>query len=87
MFAKRLSVDDTSRVRVYENNPNKLWSLLDRANRGSTLNLKITSWGNTPILKLNVVEFFLNAKRRHSLIKLHQYLLLNFVNSLNPDQA
>ena len=65
MFAERLSADDTSRVRVYEDNLNKLGSRLDRANRGSTLNLKITNWGNTPILKLNVVKFFLNAKRRH----------------------
>ena len=65
MFAKRLSADDTSRVRVYEDNPNKLGSRLDKVNRGSTLNLKITNWGNTPILKLNIVEFFLNAKRRH----------------------
>ena len=56
MFAKRLSSDDTSRVRVYEDNPSKLW------NRESTLNLKITNWENTPILKLNVVEFLLNAK-------------------------
>ena len=58
MFAKRLSADDTSRVRVYEDNRNKLGSRLDRANRGSTLNLKILKWENTPILKLNVVEFF-----------------------------
>ena len=43
MFAKRLSADDTSRVRVYEDNPSKLESRLDRANRGSTLNVKITN--------------------------------------------
>ena len=30
----------------------------DRANRGSTLYLNITNWGNTPILKLNIVVFF-----------------------------
>ena len=72
MFAKRLSADDTSRVRVYEDNPSKLVSRLDRANRGSILNLKITNWENTPILKLNAVEFFLNAKRRHILIRLHR---------------
>ena len=65
MFAKRLPTDDTIRVRVYENNPNQFGSRLDIANRGSELNIKITTWGNTPILKLNVVEFFLNAKRRH----------------------
>ena len=65
VFAKRLSAEYTSRVRVDEGNPNTLGSQLDRANHGSTLNLKITNWGNTPILKLNVVEFFLNAKRRH----------------------
>ena len=29
MFAKRLSADDTSRVRVYEDNPSKLGSRLD----------------------------------------------------------
>ena len=56
VFAKRLSSDDTSRVRVYEDNPSKLW------NRKSTLNLKITNWENTHILKLNAVEFFLNGK-------------------------
>ena len=57
MFAKRLSADATSRVRVYEDNPSKLGIRLDRANRGSTL---------------NVVEFFLDAKRRHILIQLHR---------------
>ena len=57
VFAKRLSADDTRRVRVYEDNPSKLGSRLDRANRGSTL---------------NVVEFFLDAKRRHILIQLHR---------------
>ena len=62
MFAKRLSADDTSRVRVYEDNPSILGSPLDRVNGRSTVKLKITNWGNTPILKLNVVEFFLNAK-------------------------
>ena len=72
MFAKKLSADDTSRVGVYEDNPNKLGSRLDRANRGSTLNLKITNRGNTSILKLNVVEFFLNAKRRYILPQLHR---------------
>ena len=56
MFAERLSTDAPSRVRVYEDNSNTLGSRLDRANRGSTLNLKITNWGNTSILKLNVVE-------------------------------
>ena len=30
----------------------------DRANRGSTLNLKITNWRNTPIFRLNIGEFF-----------------------------
>ena len=63
MFAERLSADDTSRVRVYEDNLTKLGSRLDRANRGSTLNLKITNWGNTHILKLNVDEFFLKSKK------------------------
>ena len=58
-----LSADDTSRVRVYEENRSKLGSRLDRANHGSILNLKITNWENTPNLKLNVVEFFLNAKK------------------------
>ena len=53
------------RVRVYEDNPNKFRTPLERANRGLALNLKITNWGNTHILKLNVVEFFLNAKRRN----------------------
>ena len=53
MFAERLSADDTSRVKVYEDNPSKLGSRLDRVNRGST---------NTSILQLNVVEFFLNTK-------------------------
>ena len=65
VVAQRLSVYDTSRVRVYEGNQNKLGSRLDGANRGSTLNFKITNCRNTPILKLNVVEFFLNATRRH----------------------
>ena len=65
VFAKRLSADDTCRVRVYEGNLNKLGSRLDRANRGSTLSLKSTNCGNTPILKLNVVELFSNAKRSH----------------------
>ena len=62
MFAKSSSADDTSTVRVYEDNPNKLGIRLDRVNRGSTLKLKITNGRNTPILKLNVVELFLNAK-------------------------
>ena len=34
-----LSADDTSTVRAYEDNPNKLGSRLDRANLGFTLNL------------------------------------------------
>ena len=72
MFANRLSADDTHRVRVYEYNPSKFGSQLDRANRGSTLKLKIANWGNIPIIKLNVVEFFLNAKRRHILIQLNR---------------
>ena len=50
MFAKRLSRDDTGRVRVYKDNPSKLEGQLDRANGGSTLNLKITNWKNTPFL-------------------------------------
>ena len=50
MFAKRLSADEKkSRVRVYEDNLSKLRDRLDRANRGSILNLKTTNWGNTPI--------------------------------------
>ena len=49
-FAKRLSTDDTSLVRVYEDNLSKLGSRLVRANIGSTLNLKNKNWGNTPIL-------------------------------------
>ena len=53
-------------------NRSKLGSQLDRVNRGSILNLKITNWENTPDLKLNVVEFFLNAKKRHTLIQLHR---------------
>ena len=72
MFANSLSADDTSRVRVYEENQSKLGSRLDRTNRGSLLNLKITNLENTPNLKLNVVEFFLNAKKRHTLIQLHR---------------
>ena len=58
MFAKRLSADDTSRVRVYEDSPRKFGSRLDRGTRGSTLNLKIINYGNTPILMLNVAEYF-----------------------------
>ena len=50
----------------------RLESRLDRANCESTSNLKIIDWENTPILKLKVVEFFLNAKRRHILIQPHQ---------------
>ena len=57
IWVKRLSADDTCRVRDYNYNPSKLGSRLDRANRGSTLNLKLTNSGNTPILKLNVDEF------------------------------
>ena len=54
-------------------NPSKFGSRLDRARCGLTLNLKITNWGNTPILKLNVVKFFLNAKEpRHILVQLHR---------------
>ena len=40
----RLSTDDTNRVRVYEDNPNKVGSRIDRVNRGSTFNFKITNW-------------------------------------------
>ena len=72
MFVERLSADDTSRVRVYDGYPSKLGSRLDRANRGSTLNLKIINWENTPFLKFYVVEFFVNAKKRYILIQIHQ---------------
>ena len=44
--------------------------VFDTANRGSTLNLKITNWENTPILKLNGVELFVNSKRRQILFQL-----------------
>ena len=72
MLAKRLTADYTSRVRFYGDYPSKLESRLDTVNRESTLNLKITNWENTPIHKLNIVEFFLNAKRHHILIQLHR---------------
>ena len=49
-------------------------SRLDRVNRGSTLNLKITNRDNTHILKWNAVEFLSNAKSCHILIQLHEYL-------------
>ena len=65
---KRLSANNTCRVRVYGDNASKFGSRLDKVNHGSTLNLKFTNWGNTPILKLNVVKFFLNAKRRYILM-------------------
>ena len=86
---KRLSANNTCRVRVYGDNASKFGSRLDKVNHGSTLNLKFTNWGNTPILKLNVVKFFLNAKKKppHFDLTTSNICLLNFVNSLNPDQA
>ena len=46
---------------------NKIERILD-----PHLNLKITNWGKTHILKLNNVVFFLNAKIHHILIQLHR---------------
>ena len=68
------------------------------ANRGYRLNVTITNWGNTDILKLIVGLFFLNAKRHNFVIflLLSTYInyfpakalsLIHFVNSLISDQA
>ena len=48
-------------------------------------------WGNKPIIKLRVVEFFTNAKRHHIMIFVFpttlNICLIKFVNRLSPDRA